>query len=123
MSTADDNITFTDSVIKKVSQLIIDDGNVDLKLRIYIVGGGCSGFQYGFGFDENTNEDDIVIERHNTINGSKVVFLVDAMSMSYIEGATIDYTEGLQGERFVVSNPNAKTTCGCGSSFDIELED
>ncbi len=106
-------IKFTDSAATKVSALIADEGNDDLKLRVYITGGGCSGFQYGFTFDETVNEDDTVIEK----NGVGV--LVDAMSIQYLNGAEIDYTEGLSGSQFVIRNPNATTTCGCGSSFSV----
>ena len=104
-------LMFTDSAASKVKQLIDEEGNVDLKLRVFVTGGGCSGFQYGFTFDEVTNEDDTVLEK----NG--VTLLIDPMSFQYLVGAEIDYTEGLQGAQFVIKNPNATTTCGCGSSF------
>jgi len=94
-----------------VKSLIEEEGSADLKLRVFVSGGGCSGFQYGFTFDEVTNEDDTVIEK----NG--VSLLIDPMSFQYLVGAEIDYTEGLQGAQFVIKNPNATTTCGCGSSF------
>jgi iron-sulfur cluster insertion protein len=104
-------LVFTDSAADKVKQLIVEEGNDDLKLRVFVQGGGCSGFQYGFTFDEETNEDDTVMEK----NGVKL--LVDAMSYQYLVGAEIDYKEGLEGAQFVIKNPNANSTCGCGSSF------
>jgi len=104
-------IKFTDSAAVKVGELIAEEGNNDLKLRVYVSGGGCSGFQYGFTFDEEINEDDTLIE-----NGG-VTVLVDAMSVQYLTGAEIDYKEDVSGSQFVIRNPNAKTTCGCGSSF------
>jgi iron-sulfur cluster insertion protein len=109
----DEPIKFTDSAASKVSELIAEEGNDELKLRVYITGGGCSGFQYGFTFDETVNEDDTRIEK----NG--VTVLIDAMSVQYLTGAEIDYTEGLAGAQFVIRNPNAATTCGCGSSFGV----
>jgi iron-sulfur cluster insertion protein len=93
--------------------MIKDEGNEALKLRVYITGGGCSGFQYGFTFDENINEGDTVVEKDG------VTFLVDPMSYQYLVGAELDYKEDLQGAQFVIRNPNASTTCGCGSSFSI----
>ena len=108
-----DPIVFTDSAAAKVSDLIAEEGNPDLKLRVFVQGGGCSGFQYGFTFDEITNEDDTTM----TTNG--VSLLIDAMSFQYLVGAEVDYQEGLEGSRFVINNPNATTTCGCGSSFSI----
>ncbi len=90
-----------------------EEGNSDLKLRVFVTGGGCSGFQYGFSFDEEQDEEDTVIERDG------VMLLVDPMSYQYLVGATVDYQEGLQGSQFVVQNPNASSTCGCGSSFSI----
>ncbi len=106
-------IIFTDSAAKKVGELIAEEGNENLKLRVYISGGGCSGFQYGFTFDEEVNEDDTTIE-----NGG-VTVLVDAMSIQYLTGAEIDYKEDVSGAQFVIRNPNASTTCGCGSSFSV----
>jgi iron-sulfur cluster insertion protein len=106
-----DPIVFTDSAAAKVADLIAEEGNPDLKLRVFVQGGGCSGFQYGFTFDEITNEDDTTM----TKNG--VSLLVDAMSYQYLLGAEIDYKEDLQGAQFVIKNPNATSTCGCGSSF------
>ena len=104
-------ILFTDSAAAKVADLIAEEGNPDLKLRVFVQGGGCSGFQYGFTFDEVVNEDD------TTINKNGVALLVDAMSYQYLVGAEIDYKEDLQGAQFVIKNPNATSTCGCGSSF------
>ena len=104
---------FSDAAATKVQQLIDEAANPNLKLRVVVSGGGCSGFQYGFEFDENVADDDIQIEK----NG--VVMLIDSMSMQYLAGAEVDYLEGLEGARFVINNPNAKTTCGCGSSFAI----
>jgi iron-sulfur cluster insertion protein len=104
-------LVFTDSAADKVKQLVDEEGNPDLKLRVFVQGGGCSGFQYGFTFDEVVNEDDTPM----TKNG--VTLLIDAMSLQYLVGAEIDYKEDLQGAQFVIKNPNATTTCGCGSSF------
>ncbi|XKM12488.1 iron-sulfur cluster insertion protein ErpA [Orbaceae bacterium ac157xtp] len=106
-------LKFTDAAANKVKLLVTEEENPNLKLRVYITGGGCSGFQYGFTFDESANEDDLLIEK----NG--VALVVDPMSLQYLMGGTIDYVEGLQGSRFVVDNPNATTTCGCGSSFSV----
>jgi iron-sulfur cluster insertion protein len=106
-------IIFSDSAAKKVSELITEEENNKLKLRVYISGGGCSGFQYGFTFDEEVNEDDTTIE-----NGG-VTVLIDAMSIQYLAGAEIDYKEDISGAQFVIRNPNATTTCGCGSSFSV----
>lgn len=106
-------LVFTAAAARKVRQLIEEEGNPELKLRVFITGGGCSGFQYGFTFDERVQEGDTVIEKEG------VTLLVDPMSVQYLEGAEIDYTEGLEGEQFVIRNPNAVTTCGCGSSFSV----
>lgn len=106
-------INFTDAAANKVKALITDEENPALKLRVYITGGGCSGFQYGFTFDEKVNEGDLTVEN------SGVQLVIDPMSLQYLIGGTIDYTEGLEGSRFVVQNPNASSTCGCGSSFSI----
>jgi iron-sulfur cluster insertion protein len=106
-------VSVSDSAIAKVRSLIEEEDNPDLKLRVYVTGGGCSGFQYGFTFDEALAEDDSVVERE----GVKVV--VDATSYPYLVGARVDYEEGLQGAKFVIQNPNAASTCGCGSSFSI----
>ena len=104
-------LIFTDSAADKVKQLVDEEGNPELKLRVFVQGGGCSGFQYGFTFDEVVNEDDTQMAK----NG--VTLLIDAMSLQYLGGAEIDYKEDLQGAQFVIKNPNATTTCGCGSSF------
>ena len=106
-------LIFTDSAADKVKQLVDEEGNPELKLRVFVQGGGCSGFQYGFTFDEEVNEDDTRMEK----NG--VTLLIDAMSLQYLGGAEIDYKEDLQGAQFVIKNPNATTTCGCGSSFSV----
>ena len=104
-------LLFTDSAAAKVKQLIEEEGSADLKLRVFVSGGGCSGFQYGFTFDENQAEDDTAVVK----NG--VTLLIDPMSFQYLVGAEIDYQEGLEGAQFVIKNPNATSTCGCGSSF------
>lgn len=106
-------LTFSASAAAKVKSLIEEEANPELKLRVFVTGGGCSGFQYGFTFDENQNEDDTEVLRDG------VKLLVDAMSFQYLQGSEIDYSEGLQGAQFVIKNPNAKSTCGCGSSFSI----
>ncbi len=106
-------VGFTDSAATKVKALVEEEGNPQLKLRVSVDGGGCSGFQYGFAFDENVSDDDTVIEK----NGATM--LVDVSSMQYLNGSEVDYLEGLEGARFVVNNPNAKSTCGCGSSFSV----
>ncbi len=106
-------IRLSDNAVRKVRDLVEGEENPNLKLRVYITGGGCSGFQYGFTFDEDSAEDDMVIEKDG------VTALVDAMSYQYLMGSEVDYTEGLEGSRFVVNNPNATTTCGCGASFSI----
>ena len=108
-----DALVFTDSAAQKVKSLIADEGNDNLKLRVFITGGGCSGFQYGFTFDENQQEGDTLV-----VNDG-VTLLVDPMSYQYLVGAEIDYKEDLSGAQFVIRNPNATTTCGCGSSFSI----
>lgn len=106
-------IVFTDAAADKVKELIKEENNDRLKLRVFISGGGCSGFQYGFTFDENVQEGDTHIEK------AGVTLLIDPMSFQYLIGAEIDYTEGLEGAQFVIRNPNATTTCGCGSSFSV----
>ncbi len=106
-------LNFTEAAAEKVGQLIEQEGNSALKLRVYISGGGCSGFQYGFTFDEATQEGDTEIEK------SGVKLLVDPMSVQYLMGAEIDYKEDLSGAQFIIRNPNASTTCGCGSSFSV----
>jgi iron-sulfur cluster insertion protein len=104
-------LVFTENAANKVKELILEEGNPDLKLRVFVTGGGCSGFQYGFTFDEVANDDDTVMRKN------EVTLLIDPMSFQYLVGAEIDYSEGLQGSQFVIKNPNASTTCGCGSSF------
>lgn len=106
-------LTLTDNAARKVKSLVAEEGNPGLKLRVYVTGGGCSGFQYGFSFDEAVNDDDTVV----TNDGAQL--LVDPLSIQYLTGARVDYQEGLQGSRFVVENPLASTTCGCGMSFSI----
>lgn len=112
---AEDNALFvvTQSAVDKVKALIEEESNAALKLRVFVTGGGCSGFQYGFTFDENINDGDTTVEKDG------VTFLVDPMSYQYLVGAELDYQEGLQGAQFMIKNPNASTTCGCGSSFSI----
>jgi iron-sulfur cluster insertion protein len=107
----DTPLIFTDAAASKVKQLIEEEDNENLKLRVFVSGGGCSGFQYGFTFDEEINDGDTTVE-----NGG-VTLLIDPMSFQYLSGAEIDYTDGLEGSQFVIRNPNATTTCGCGSSF------
>ena len=106
-------LVFTDAAASKVRALIEEEGNPELKLRVFVTGGGCSGFQYGFTFDETAAEDDTAMQK----NG--VTLLIDPMSYQYLVGAEIDYTDGLEGAQFVIKNPNAQTTCGCGSSFSV----
>ncbi|QCI20359.1 iron-sulfur cluster insertion protein ErpA [Buchnera aphidicola (Brachycaudus cardui)] len=106
-------LNFTDKAAQKIKDLIKIQKNNNLKLRIYINGGGCSGFQYQFIFDEKINKDDIIISK------SGVALIVDPISLQYLYGGKIDYLENLEGSKFIVSNPNAKNTCGCGSSFSI----
>lgn len=113
MTDANASITFTDNAAKKVKQLIEEEGNQSLNLRVYVTGGGCSGFQYGFNFDENVQDGDTQVEN------SGVKMVIDPMSLQYLLGAEVDYKESLEGSMFVVNNPNATTTCGCGSSFSI----
>lgn len=104
-------LVFTDNAARKVKELIDEEGTPDLKLRVFVTGGGCSGFQYGFTFEDTVNEDDTAIDRDG------VTLLIDPMSLQYLVGAEIDYQDNLQGSQFVIRNPNATTTCGCGSSF------
>lgn len=106
-------INLTARAVNKVRELVEEEENPGLKLRVYITGGGCSGFQYGFSFEDTAAEDDTVIEREG------VAVLVDPMSFQYLVGSEVDYTEGLEGSRFIINNPNAATTCGCGASFSI----
>ena len=104
-------INFSDNAVKKVKELIEEEGTPDLKLRVFVSGGGCSGMQYGFTFEESINEDDTKVEKDN------VMLLIDPMSLQYLTGAEIDYQDNVQGSQFVIKNPNATTTCGCGSSL------
>lgn len=113
MNKTPDTVIFSDNAAKKIAELIKEEGNDALKLRVYITGGGCSGFQYGFTLDEEIQDDDTKIENGN------VQVLIDSMSIPYLTGAEIDYKEDLSGAQFVIRNPNAATTCGCGSSFSI----
>jgi iron-sulfur cluster insertion protein len=106
-------IVFTDAAATKVKELIAEENNDQLKLRVFISGGGCSGFQYGFTFDETVQEGDTQVDK------AGVTLLIDPMSFQYLAGAEIDYTEGIEGAQFVIRNPNATTTCGCGSSFSV----
>lgn len=106
-------LQFTSAAASKVRELIAEEGNAGLKLRVYIQGGGCSGFQYGFEFDDQQGEDDLAVHTDG------VTLLVDPLSLQYLMGAQVDYTESLHGAQFVIRNPNAKTTCGCGSSFAV----
>jgi iron-sulfur cluster insertion protein len=106
-------IEFSDAAARKVKTLVDEEENPNLKLRVYVTGGGCSGFQYGFTFDEKVNEGD------TTIDKNEVTLVVDPMSLQYLVGGEVDYTEGLEGSRFLVTNPNATTTCGCGASFTV----
>ena len=106
-------IEVTDSAVRKVQKLLEEEENPALKLRVFVTGGGCSGFQYGFSFDEKQNDGDLAIEKGG------ITVVVDPLSIQYLMGSKVDYTEGLQGARFIVDNPNAETTCGCGSSFSL----
>ena len=122
------SVNFTEAAANRVYQLILEENDISLKLRVYIEGGGCSGFQYGFTFDDSVSDDDTVVSRN--INQSEddggdgsgtvsVDLLIDPMSFQYLVGAEIDYVDDMEGERFIIRNPNASTTCGCGSSFSI----
>jgi len=113
VETEQSDVIFTSSAAAKVRELLNEESNPALKLRVFVTGGGCSGFQYGFTFDELQNEDDAVMQK----NG--VTLLIDPMSYQYLTGAEIDYQEGLEGAQFVIKNPNAQSTCGCGSSFSV----
>lgn len=106
-------LVFTDNAANKVKELIEEEGTPDLKLRVFVSGGGCSGFQYGFTFEEEVNDDDTQVQKDT------VTLLIDPMSLQYLMGAEIDYQDSLQGSQFVIRNPNAETTCGCGSSFSV----
>lgn len=111
--TSESPLVFTDAAAGKVAELLREEGNAELKLRVYITGGGCSGFQYGFTFDDAVQEGDFTVDKQG------VTLVVDPMSVQYLMGAEVDYVENLQGAQFVIRNPNAATTCGCGSSFSI----
>jgi len=106
-------ITITENVDKKVAEILLEENNPNIGLRVFVQGGGCSGMQYGFSLEEEQSEDDFIIEQQG------VKYLVDAMSMQYLQGSTIDYKEDFEGSNFVISNPNAETSCGCGSSFSV----
>lgn len=123
VSPATNDITFSVSAADKVAELIKEEDNFNLNLRVSITGGGCSGFQYGFSFDEDINDDDTVVEQQCSNGATTVKLLIDSMSYQYLHDAEIDYIKGIQGEQFVIRNPNAKTTCGCGSSFSMDDED
>lgn len=110
-------INITENAKLKIKDVLIEENNPNVKLRMFVQGGGCSGFSYGFTLDEEQNEDDFIIENDN------YNLLVDAMSMQYLEGATVDYVESLMGSSFSIKNPNAESTCGCGSSFSINTYD
>lgn len=110
---SESEVILTEAAASKVRELILEEENPSLKLRVYITGGGCAGFQYGFTFDEEHEDGDYMVETDG------VVMLVDPLSLQYLGGASVDYTEGLQGAQFVIRNPNAGTTCGCGSSFSV----
>ena len=123
----------SEGAVSKIAELVAEEGDPNLSLRIYVTGGGCSGFQYGFTFDETINPDDTVIEKMVAEDGEEdkegsegggglksVKLLIDAMSFQYLIGSEIDYKEDIEGEQFIIRNPNAKTTCGCGSSFTVE---
>jgi len=116
-------VDVTTSAIKKVCQLMVEADNMALKLRVYITGGGCSGFQYGFKFEEQAANDDFEFEKEDDEEGGEgsgtMTLLIDPMSFQYLVGAEIDYQADIQGERFIIRNPNAQTTCGCGSSFSV----
>lgn len=118
------SLVFTDSAATKVAALIQEEGNPNLKFRAYLEGGGCSGFKYGFTFDEQVNPDDFVIEKTIQLPGTnedfKVQLLINAASYPYLKNAEIDYQKTFQSEEFVIRNPKAKTTCGCGSSFSVD---
>ncbi len=108
-----DDLQFTPAAARKVRELMVEEGNAELKLRVYIQGGGCSGFQYGFSFEEDGADDDIAVKTDG------VTLLVDPISLQYLAGASVDYAESLTGAQFTIRNPNAKSTCGCGSSFSV----
>jgi iron-sulfur cluster insertion protein len=106
-------LNISDAVVSKVAEMLAEEGDPSLRLRIFVTGGGCSGFQYGFAFDDESKEDDVTVDK------GPIQVVVDAMSLQYMVGADIDYEENLEGSRFVIKNPNASSTCGCGSSFSV----
>jgi iron-sulfur cluster insertion protein len=106
-------LNISDAVVSKVAEMLAEEGDPNLRLRIFVTGGGCSGFQYGFAFDDESKEDDVTVDK------GPIQVVVDAMSLQYMVGANIDYEENLEGSRFVIKNPNASSTCGCGSSFAV----
>lgn len=106
-------LTITDSAIEKIRDILAEENNPNIKLRVFVQGGGCSGFSYGFTLDEEKNEDDFVVHK------DELEILIDSMSAQYIQGATVEYKEELMGSQFVIQNPNASSTCGCGSSFSV----
>jgi iron-sulfur cluster insertion protein len=108
-----EQVLITDAAIAKIADLFAEEGNPNLKLRTFVQGGGCSGFSYGFTFDEVVNDDDFIIEKDS------IKLLIDAMSMQYLQGAEVDYKEDIMGAQFTIKNPNAQSTCGCGSSFSV----
>jgi iron-sulfur cluster insertion protein len=108
-----DPVKISDSVVSKVAEMLAEEGDPSLQLRIFVTGGGCSGFQYGFAFDDEAKEDDVKVSR------GSVNVVIDSMSLQYLTGAEIDYEDNLEGARFVIRNPNASSTCGCGSSFNV----
>ena len=110
-------VTLTESAINKVRTLMEEENNETLKLRVFVQGGGCSGFQYGFTFEETAENDDIIIKKFSL--NKEVNFLIDSFSLQYLQGSTIDYVSDIEGEQFIIKNPNATTTCGCGSSFSV----
>jgi len=115
----DNMVEIKDSAIDKIAELMSEEGNLSLYLRAFVQGGGCSGFQYGFTFDEVKNDDDFEISKYSENFKTKVNILIDSMSMQYLVGASIEYTEDLNASQFNIKNPNAQTTCGCGSSFSV----
>lgn len=123
LSTISSSLYFSVNAADKVASLIAEEENPKLNLRVFITGGGCSGFQYGFTFDEKIQEDDTIIEQTCSNGQESVKLLVDSMSYQFLSNAEIDYVQGIQGEQFVIRNPNAKTTCGCGSSFSMDDEE
>ncbi|MBA4696947.1 MAG: iron-sulfur cluster insertion protein ErpA [Legionella sp.] len=116
-------IQFSVTAADKVAALIAEEGNPNLNLRVFVTGGGCSGFQYGFTFDETIQHDDIVVTQTCADGSTEIKLLIDPMSYQYLSMAEIDYVNNIQGEQFLIRNPHAKTTCGCGSSFSVDDED